>query len=197
MRPSRSVVGDAGRRDRKRGVVDGDHAARMRIVAGARDVDGRLRRASDVGQCGCHPLHQRELDRRAVDVQVERVLLRGRILSMRAGRRGLLESRHRDVALRFEPVRRRLLETRIEGDPAPFVVDRAAERVEVRLAERALDHVELARHLRRVVRARDFGGGVRAFRTASAGAAAARRWRRGSRSARSPASCLRAGRTCR
>src|SRR5204863_6689308 len=66
-------------------------STRMRIVGGSRDVDRRLGRAPDVGECGRHPLHQPQFDRCAADVQIERILLCGWSLLMRPRRRGFLD----------------------------------------------------------------------------------------------------------
>ena len=64
-------VADAGRLDGERRVVDGDDAGRVRVGGRAGDVDLRLQRAGDVGQRRREALNQAEIDRRALDVQVD------------------------------------------------------------------------------------------------------------------------------
>ena len=71
-------VADAGRLDRERRLVDGDLAGRMRIGGRTGDVDLGLQRAGDLGQRGREALHQAEIDRRALDVQIDAIAGRDR-----------------------------------------------------------------------------------------------------------------------
>ncbi len=63
-------VVDAGGFDVERGLLDTDRAGRPRVAGAAGDVDLGLQRPGDVGERGRKPLHQTEVDRAAVDVQV-------------------------------------------------------------------------------------------------------------------------------
>ena len=67
-------IRDAGGLDREGGVLNGDRAVGMRIVGRAGDVDLCLQRALHVDERRGQPLHQPEVDGRAVDVEIEGVI---------------------------------------------------------------------------------------------------------------------------
>ena len=146
--PLQVRVADAGRLDGERRLVDGDHAGRMRIGRGAGDVDLRLQRAGDVGQRGREALHQAEIDRRAVDVQIDAIARRRsarRAPAARLPRSRRLEQRDRHVALRRQVGRRVLLQLGVEREAGARVVHGAAERVVAELLEAALVDAEAPR----------------------------------------------------
>ena len=78
IRPSRFVYADAGRRHGERRVLNRDGAGRVRIGGRAGHVDLRLQHPGHVGQRGREPLHDPEIDRAAVDVEIDAILRRHR-----------------------------------------------------------------------------------------------------------------------
>ena len=67
-------VPNPGRRHGEGRVLNRDGAGRMRIAGRAGHVNLGLHHAGHVGQLGREPLHDPEIDRTAVDVQIDPIL---------------------------------------------------------------------------------------------------------------------------
>jgi hypothetical protein len=78
------LVLDAERRNHRRPLRHGDRAGGMRIRRGTLDANVRLERSGHVGQRGRKTLHQAEINRAAVDHQVDPIFRgRGRLVDRR------------------------------------------------------------------------------------------------------------------
>ena len=108
------------------------------------EIELGLQRAADAGHRRREALEDAEVNRAAVDVEIQRV---GGLLSP--------HERHRQLALRRQPLRVVLLELRVEHDGCRRVVDRAGERLPRDVAELAVADREVGGHGRRIRRPAD------------------------------------------
>ena len=105
-------VGDAGRDDREGPVLDRHQTFRVGVGRRAGHIDSCLQRSVDIGQRRRKALHQADIDRTAVDMEVdaifrsERSAVGGCATLSRAG----LEQRQRKISFGREPRGRVLLE---------------------------------------------------------------------------------------